>query len=270
MMIAVPTQTPYPSNLDLLAGHESRRGNRCWRPLGTPVPLLVHTLSGSAVVRVREGPEHVLRAGHTVFWSAGAAQDFECVDEDGPWEIVWAHFRPPRRWQDLLAWPVLVPGVVRLLAPAPRQRARVESALLEMVSSANSGSAHHREFAMNSLERALLWLDVANPLPSRLDERVHEVVLFVSSHLDRPLGVDVLAAEVQLSPSRLAHLITEQLGVPPARFVELRRIERAQALLESTTLTVGAIAEATGFSSQFYFAHRFRAVTGTTPSAWRL
>ena len=53
--------------------------------------------------------------------------------------------------------------------------------------------------------------------------------------------------------------------MPPARFVELRRIERAQALLASTSLPVGTIAEATGFASQFYFAHRFRHVTGTTP-----
>ena len=63
--------------------------------------------------------------------------------------------------------------------------------------------------------------------------------------------------------------VTEQLGVPPARFVERRRIERAQGLLESSALPIGAIAEITGFSSQFYFANRFAVITGMSPTAWR-
>jgi len=264
----MPSETPYPANLDLLTGHENRRANRCWRPRGTPVPLLIHTVSGSAVARVG-GEVHSIGNGDTVLWSAGAEQDFECFDRGEPWQIIWAHFRSPEGWRDLLAWPALGPGVVRMPAPAPRQRDRVESALLEMVSVANAGSARSRQFALNALERAVLWLDAANPVPSRLDERVHEAVLYISSHLDRPLSVEELATQVQLSPSRLAHLFSEQLGIPPARFVELRRIERAQALLASTTLSVGAVAEATGFSSQFYFAHRYRALTGTTPSSWR-
>ena len=83
-------------------------------------------------------------------------------------------------------------------------------------------------------------------------------------------GVRDVADAVRLSPSRLSHLFTEQLGVSPARFIEHRRIERAQALLESSSLPVYAIAEATGFSSQFYFSARFKAVTGTSPSAWRV
>ena len=79
----------------------------------------------------------------------------------------------------------------------------------------------------------------------------------------------VIADAVQLSPSRLSHLFKEQTGVTPARFVELRRIDRAKGLLESSSLSIGAIAAATGFSSQFYFANRFRAATGTSPTSWR-
>ncbi len=79
----------------------------------------------------------------------------------------------------------------------------------------------------------------------------------------------MIADAVQLSPSRLSHLFKEQTGVTPARFVELRRIERAMGLLESSSMSIGSIAVATGFSSQFYFTNRFHAVTGTSPSAWR-
>ena len=269
MMRPVRAETPYPADLDLLAGHELRHGNWCWRPRGTPVPLLIHSRSGQAVVRCRGAAEQTIRPGDTVLWRAGASQDWECPRDGEPWDTVWVHFRPRSHWRAWLSWPSLGPGVTRIPAPQPGARARIEAALLETVSLANSASPQARDFAMNALERALLWLDAANPGPGQLEDRIHDAVLFVASHLDRPLSVGTIADAVQLSPSRLSHLFTEQIGVPPARFVEQRRIERAQGLLESSSLPVGAIAEITGFSNQFYFTNRFSALTGMSPTAWR-
>jgi transcriptional regulator GlxA family with amidase domain len=75
-------------------------------------------------------------------------------------------------------------------------------------------------------------------------------------------GVDVGLAE------DLDVAVAVEAGAP-ARFVELRRIERAQALLATSSLPIGAIADATGFSSQFYFAARFRAPGVVSPSEFR-
>jgi len=263
-------ETPYPDVHALLAGHERRDGNWCWRPRGTPTLLLIHTRSGDAVLRAGgSDDEHVISAGDTVLWAPGAPQDFGCHRGGAPWEIVWAHFRPRAHWQDWLRWPVLGAGVARISSPQPAMRMRIEAALLEMDDAARSVSRHATDLALNALERALLWLDAANPRPGQLDARLHEAVLFVVGHLDRPLNVPAIADAVKLSPSRLSHLFKQQLGVSPARFLELRRIERAQALLESSSLSIGAIARATGFSSQFYFSTRFRAVAGMSPRDWR-
>jgi len=46
-------------------------------------------------------------------------------------------------------------------------------------------------------------------------------------------------------------------------------MEIAKALLQSSSLPIGAVADAAGFSSQFYFAARFRLRVGMTPSEWR-
>jgi AraC family transcriptional regulator of arabinose operon len=259
-------ETPYAAVDHVLTGHERREGSWCWRPRGTPTPLLIHTRRGRAVLRIA-GDEHALTAGDTVFWAAGAPQDFGSPAE--PWEIVWAHFRPPQARHDWLAWPLLGTGIARIAAPPERLRARIEKALLDMDRYARSAMPRAADFAANALERALLWLDAASPGPRQLDDRVREAVLFVAEHLDRPIGVKAIADAVHLSPSRLAHLFTAQVGTPPARFVEQRRVARAQALLETSSLPVGAIAEAAGFSSQYYFAARFKALTGVTPTEWR-
>jgi len=266
----VRVESPSPDVHTLLTGHERRQGNRSWRPRGTPTALLIYTRAGSAVVRAGgDGAEHRITAGDTVLWQPGAPQDFGCRADAEPWELVWAHFRPPAPWHDWLAWPSLDAGVVRLPAPPAHARARIEAALLEMDGYAHSALPRGTDLAMNALERAVLWLDAANPQPQRLDDRIQEAILFVSRHLDRPLPVSAIADAVHLSPSRLSHLFRDQVGIPPARFVELRRIERAQALLASSSLPIAAIAQATGFSTQYYFAARFKALAGMTASDWR-
>jgi AraC family transcriptional regulator of arabinose operon len=252
----------------LLTGHERREGDWCWRPRGTPTVLLVHTRAGSAVLRVTDGAEHAISAGDTVMWGPGAPHDFGCAGP-GPWELVWAHFRPREQWNDWLTWPMLEAGVARIPAPPAPARARIDVALLEMDGHAHSALPRATDFALNALERAVLWLDAANPGPRRLDDRVQEALLFIARHLDHPLRVGTIAEAVHLSPSRLSHLFQQQVSMPPARFVELHRIQRAQALLESSSLAIAAIAQATGYSNQFYFATRFKALAGMSPSDWR-
>jgi len=263
-------ETPYPDVANLLTGHERRAASWCWRPGGTPTALLVHTRSGRAMLRVGGGEdEYAIAAGDTVLWAPGARQDFGCHPDAEPWELVWAHFRPQPEWHDWLGWPALGAGVARIPAPPAHLRARIEAALLEMDAYAHSAFPRAADLATNALERAVLWLDAASPGSQPLDDRVREAVLFVAGHLDRPLSVRVIADAVHISASRLTHLFSDQIGTSPARFVELRRLERAQALLDSSSLSIGAIAEATGFSTQHYFSTRFKAVTGVTPSDWR-
>jgi AraC family transcriptional regulator, arabinose operon regulatory protein len=92
---------------------------------------------------------------------------------------------------------------------------------------------------------------------------------YLSHNLDRRVPVDELAGAVHLSPSRLAHLFKQETGVSPRRSAELQRLERAKQLLGLTSMPVYQVAQQAGFESQFYFATRFRKVTGRTPSEFR-
>ncbi len=150
-------------------------------------------------------------------------------------------------------------GVARIAAPSAGQRGRIEQSLLETDAFARSSVHRGMDLALNALERSLLWLDSASPHAHQLDDRIQKAVMFTARHLDHAMTVGTIAEEVHLSPPRLAHLFTRQVGTSPARFVELKRIERAQELLEWSSLPIRAVAEAAGFSSQFYFATRFRA-----------
>lgn len=265
----VPAETPYPPGLNLRTGHELRDASWCWRPRGTPTALLVHTRRGQAVLRVDGTHEEAMSTGDTLLWMPGAPQDFGCRPGPEPWDLVWVHFTLREGWDDWIAWPRPGAGIARVPAPPARLLARIDAALLETDQYAHSAIARGPDLALNALERAVLWLDAANPGSQPLDDRVREAVLFIAGNLGRPLDVRTIADAVHLSPSRLAHLFTEHLGSPPGRFVELRRMQRAQSLLESSSLSIGAIARISGFSSPYYFAGRFKAFAGVSPSDWR-
>ncbi|MBI1196497.1 MAG: helix-turn-helix domain-containing protein [Phenylobacterium sp.] len=87
------------------------------------------------------------------------------------------------------------------------------------------------------------------------------------------LSIGELAAELGAPEHRLRRLINVRLGRRNfADFVNGYRIRAAQARLSDPTeadITVAAIAFDLGFGSLSPFNRAFRAVTGSTPTAWR-
>lgn len=92
---------------------------------------------------------------------------------------------------------------------------------------------------------------------------------YVDSNLASDISLDDLGQLVRLSRFHLARRFKATFGSPPHRYVTERRIERAKRLLLETTLSVGDIAVATGFSTSGLLIRAFRASTGTTPLAFR-
>lgn len=95
-----------------------------------------------------------------------------------------------------------------------------------------------------------------------------ELLGWISDHLDDELTVAALAAHVGLSPRHLARIFAEECGLTPAEHVMAVRIERARSLLETTDLTIDAVADQVGVSAAAL--HRmFRRCLDTTPSTYR-
>jgi AraC family transcriptional regulator, arabinose operon regulatory protein len=259
-----PTPSPPPYD-GILTGHERRDRLGSWRPDGVADWLLIHTLAGHAEVDLSSG-RFVVGPGQAILYRPRAPQRYAAIDT---WELVWAHVLPPPHWLELLKWPELAPGVMHMPAPGPPLLARIEKHFIDADRLAASGLPQSTRLAQNALEAALLWWDAHNPLRRRLDPRVVEAIAFLSHNLGRRVPIEELAAAVHLSPSRLAHLFRGEVGVAPAQYGELQRLERSKQLLTLTTMPVYEVARQCGFGNQFHFATRFRKLTGRTPTAFR-
>jgi AraC family transcriptional regulator len=107
------------------------------------------------------------------------------------------------------------------------------------------------------------------PVAARPRSRFTAATDFIEEHLDRKIGLSELASLVALSVSQFAHAFKAQYGVSPHRYLTVRRIERAKALLRTTDDTVATIAQRAGFASQAHFSESFGKVVGVTPTAYR-
>ena len=90
--------------------------------------------------------------------------------------------------------------------------------------------------------------------------------LAVDLHL--PADLRRIARDCGVGYDWFRKMFSEALGLPPARYRLLRRIDRAKALLTAGE-TVAQTAEQLGFCDIYFFTRQFKAVTGTTPARFR-
>lgn len=102
------------------------------------------------------------------------------------------------------------------------------------------------------------------------DPLIRDVAKLIYTRLDRPLSIDELADAVHVSASHLRREFRARMGISLGRFMTQARVNHALALLHTTALPVGRIAELCGFESIYAFSRAFRREKGSSPSSVRL
>lgn len=105
---------------------------------------------------------------------------------------------------------------------------------------------------------------------SALPEPTRRVITdYVDSVLTQGIGIDELAALAGYSEAQFMRRFKATFDMPPHRYILARRVDRAKQLMQSSDMTLTAIAQQLGFASHAHFTTAFKLRTGTTPSAFR-
>ena len=99
--------------------------------------------------------------------------------------------------------------------------------------------------------------------------RLRLVKDYVDTHLGRNFGLPELAALAQMKVDSFIRAFKQSMGVPPHRYVLIRRIDRATTLLRVGGRSIPEIAAVSGFGSQSSFTRAFRRLIGVTPREYR-
>jgi transcriptional regulator GlxA family with amidase domain len=95
-----------------------------------------------------------------------------------------------------------------------------------------------------------------------------ELMAWIDDNLASRLSVEQLADRANMSGRNFARVFKKMVGLPPAAFVEQRRVEAACRLLENGQLSVKEICSLAGFGSEETFRRSFLKVKGVPPSAY--
>lgn len=93
---------------------------------------------------------------------------------------------------------------------------------------------------------------------------------YLQSHLAEDLTADRIAADLQISRSKLYSSCEKYLGMGVAAYVKKIRMEKAKELLIQTDLAVSQVAMTAGFSDYNYFCRIFKKENGLPARKYRL
>src|SRR6202161_1893002 len=91
----------------------------------------------------------------------------------------------------------------------------------------------------------------------------------IDRHYQLALDLDQLSDVAGVSKYHFARSFGAVYGEAPVRYLTRRRIEPAQDLLRSATLTVTEVCMLVGFASLGSFSSRFTELVGMSPSAFQ-
>ena len=209
--------------------------------------------------------------GDLLLFPANVPHFYGRAPDSPDWYHRWVYFRPRAYWSHWLQWRNHVNKVGRLSLADNAVITEFDELFQQIELTYKAGRHSSEELAINLLERLLIRCFEETPehRTAPIDQRIEEACQFLSRNLAEDVNLVQVARHVCLSPSRLAHLFREQMGVNIVRWREDQRMILAKHLLHSTSSPIAKIASLVGYDDQMYFSRVFRKRVGTSPSDFR-
>lgn len=99
---------------------------------------------------------------------------------------------------------------------------------------------------------------------------ISKAKFLLQESLEKPVDMESIAKELPMGYSSFRKTFKNATGESPNQYHLNLRLNKASFLLNSTTLSIGEIADQTGFDSLFYFSKLFKKKTGKSPKMFRI
>ena len=100
-------------------------------------------------------------------------------------------------------------------------------------------------------------------------QKVHEVALYLQTHIHESVSLEELAQRFFMSRSYLTRSFRNVTGFSVVEYMTYIRIQKAQQLLREADRSITEIADLCGFGNITYFEKVFKTTTGHTPVQYR-
>jgi len=228
--------------------------------------LLLYCVEGAGFVQLPGAGARRVGAGDLVLLPQGVAHQYRAHSRQ-PWSIYWAHFQGASAAVFMHYLGYRNDSCVRNVGLNPALHAGFDS-LLAVRRTGYSTAAFIN--ASNQLRHLLTQF----AMEERRGNRPHGLDLvaiqnYMHDNLHRHLDLDTLAGVAHLSKYYFASRYKAMTGYSPMQHFLHMKIEYACHLLDTTALSVKAIALELGYTDALYFSRLFRKTIGMSPLRYR-
>jgi AraC-like DNA-binding protein len=266
-------------------GFSERNANWNWKKIYSPFARIYYVANGQAKTYIN-GKMHVLRPGNMYLTPPFTLHDDEC---DGLFTLYYIHFYEKVNNKeplfDKLDFPVEISAdsldlllVKRLLDINPNRDLKyTDPEIYDNMPSFSRYTADNNILPMHLFleTQAILcrmvsrFLRLANPKTRYKDERVNKCIQHIHRNMDADVTLRQLADISCVSVDHLTRLFKKELDCTPVRYINRKKIERAQLLLLTTDMQVTDIALDLSIDNISYFNRLFKQYTDFTPGRYR-
>jgi len=100
-------------------------------------------------------------------------------------------------------------------------------------------------------------------------EKISLVACYIQENYQKPISLKELSDLFSIRPDMLSRLFKKEIGIGPAFFICMIRIEKAKRLLLDPTQRIKDICYIVGFSNPQIFCKVFKKITKLSPRAYR-
>ncbi|RCX19352.1 AraC-like DNA-binding protein [Anaerobacterium chartisolvens] len=102
-----------------------------------------------------------------------------------------------------------------------------------------------------------------------INEGIHQSITYLNQNIREPLSLRDLADASGYSLSRFKVKFKDEVGITPAEYITLQKLEYAKKELTQTNISITDLAYSLGFSSSNYFSSVFKKMMDYTPKDYR-
>ncbi len=112
-------------------------------------------------------------------------------------------------------------------------------------------------------------ISVAEKVKNELYFPLHLTLEYIDTHYQQKITLQKLSVAAHVSPCHLCRLFKHSIGMPPIKYVNYIRIDKAKKLLQQHQLKINEAADMVGFHDYNYFSRLFKQYTEQPPTAWQ-
>ncbi|WP_028611722.1 AraC family transcriptional regulator [Paenibacillus harenae] len=213
------------------------------------------------------GDDYYPQPGQLFLTPSHAKVSFSALN-NRPYLKYWCHFTITAGPFDLFRW-IGVP-----LCIEAADKTRMLSMFQELI------EWHRQSSIVARLREKSLLLEIVchflssvpiRVLQHRTEEmnRLNVIQQYIDSRLHTSISIDQMADAVHLHPNYFIAYFKKHFGMPPLKYVNRKRADRARQLLTTTGLSIKEIADRTGFKDTNHFTKFFRKETNFSPTEYR-